>query len=282
LSRANTVSDDVLQNFVNENYAKAVKLDLGTWLLRNPLPAVCEPKLDGIRVFLFKSGEKLVVSSKHGMLFTPKTSPKVFARVPEFTHAPYQMILDGEYLSDEGLYLFDVLQVDDRDVRQMVLTERKKILREILEGTGLEVEYRTAKTSDEIAEYMDRIVKEDGEGLIVKNPSSRYGQPSSWLKLKRFETVDCFVVGYEETQEMRRTGIPRSWFIAVYGERGERVDLGKVGAFVEGVDPRRVKTGSVVEVQFQEVTEDVKLREPFIQRIRHDKTPEECLLSQIK
>ena len=40
-----TLSDQ-LPNYVLENYAKAVKLDLGTWLLRNPLPAICEPKFD--------------------------------------------------------------------------------------------------------------------------------------------------------------------------------------------------------------------------------------------
>jgi ATP-dependent DNA ligase len=273
---------DELQNYVLENHAKAVKLDLGTWLLRNPLPAICEPKLDGIRVFLFKSGEKLVLSSKHGMLFTPRGSPKVFARVPEFTHAPYQMILDGEYLSKEGLFLFDVLQVDDRDVRKLLLPDRKKILREILEGIGLEVEYRAVKTSSEILEYMEKTVEAGGEGIIVKNPASAYGEPNSWLKLKRFETVDCFVVEYEETQEMRRTGIPRSWYVAVYDELGGRVDLGKVGAFIESVDPKLVKIGSVVEVRFQEVTEDEKLREPFIIKIRHDKTPEECLASQIR
>ena len=44
------------------------------------------------------------------------------------------MILDGEYVIDEGVFFFDVLQVDDRDVRSQSLTERKKILREILEG----------------------------------------------------------------------------------------------------------------------------------------------------
>jgi ATP-dependent DNA ligase len=271
-----------LQNYVLENYAKAVTLDLATWLLRNPLPSVRETKLDGIRVFLFKSGEKLVLSSKHGVIFTPKGSPKAFARIPEFTHAPHQMILDGEYLSSEGLFLFDILQVDDRDVRPLLLPERKKILREILRDTGLEVPYKTMRTSEEIVEFMEETAKKGGEGLIVKNPTSTYGQPGSWLKMKRFDTVDCFIVDYEETQEMKRTGVPRSWHIGVYDDRGGRVDLGKVGAFVESVDPRQVKIGSVVEIRFQEVTDDVKLRQPFILKIRHDKTPDECLLSQIK
>ncbi len=273
---------DLLPNYVLENYSKAVKLDLSKWLLSNPLPSICEPKLDGIRVFLFKSGEKLVLSSKHGGIYTPKGNPKVFARVTEFVHAPHRMILDGEYVSNEGLFLFDVLRVDDRDVRPLALKERKKILREILKGTDLEVTFRVAKTSHEILRFKEDLVRRGGEGLIVKNPRSAYGQLNSWLKLKRYDTLDCFVIEYEETKEMKKTGVPRSWYVGVYDDGGQRVNLGKVGSFVEKVDPRQVTIGSVVEVRFQEVTDDTKLRAPFILRIRHDKTPAECLLSQIR
>ena len=96
------------------------------------------------------------------------------------------------------------------------------------------------------------------------------------------ETIDAFVIDYEKTQDMERTGTPHSWFVGVYDDQGQVVPLGKVGSFVEKVDPRQVKKGTVVEVRFQEVTEDMKLRAPFILRIRHDKTPRECLLSQVK
>jgi ATP-dependent DNA ligase len=242
-----------------------------------------EPKFDGIRVFLFKSGDKLVLSSKHGGVYTPKSSPQVFSRVPEFTHAPNRMILDGEYVAREakGLFLFDVLQVDDRDVRQKPLTNRKKVLREILRGTGLEVPYTVARSVERIVQLKDDSVKEGREGVVVKNPESTYGQPSSWLKLKRFDTVDCFVTGEVVTPELRRSGIARSWSVAVYDENGIGVDLGNVGSMVERVDPRQVKKGVVIEVRFQEVTRDNKLRAPFILRIRHDKTPEECLASQL-
>jgi len=273
---------DELPTYVQENYSKAVKLDLGSWIGKNPLPAFVEPKYDGIRVFLFKSGEKLVLSSKHGGIYTPKGTPQVFSRVPEFTHAPNRMILDGEYVAREakGLFLFDVLQVDNRDLRLKPLTERKKVLREILKGTGLEVPYTLAKTADKIMALRDENVKEGREGVMVKNPQSSYGQPSSWLKLKRFDTVDCFVTDYVETTEMKRTGVARSWSVAVYDDGGRVVELGNVGSTVERVDPRHVKKGSVVEVRFQELTKDRKLRAPFILRIRHDKTPDECLFSQ--
>jgi ATP-dependent DNA ligase len=271
-----------LPDYVAENFAHAVKQDLATWLLKNPLPCLVEPKIDGIRVFLFKSGDKLVLSSKHGAVYTPKSSPKVFTTVPEFLHAPHRMILDGEYVSTKGLFLFDVLQVDDRDLRSLVLRERKKVLREILEGTGLEVPFKLAKSMEEILALKERYVEEGNEGLVAKNPLSTYGEPNSWLKMKRYDTIDVFVMDYEKTQEMERTGVPRSWFVGVYDEEGHRVPLGKVGAFVEKVDPRQVKKDSVVEVRFQDVTEDMKLRGSFILRVRHDKVPRECLLSQLK
>jgi ATP-dependent DNA ligase len=272
-----------LPTYVQENYSKAVKKDLGEWLSKNPPPSLVEDKYDGIRVFLFKSGEKLVLSSKHGGIYTPRSTPQVFSRVPEFLHAPNRMILDGEYVAKEakGLFLFDVLQVDNRDLRAKPLMERKKVLREILKGTGLEVPYTLARTADRIVELRDATVKEGREGVMVKNPQSSYGQPNSWLKLKRFDTVDAFVTGFVDTKELRSTGIPRSWSVAVYDDGGQVVELGKVGSTVERVDPRKVKKGSVVEVRFQEVTRDRKLRAPFILRIRHDKTPDECLLSQL-
>jgi len=272
-----------LPTYVQENYSRAVKLELGAWLGKNPLPSLVESKYDGIRVFLFKSGDKLVLSSKHGGIYTPKGTPQVFSRVPEFVHAPNRMILDGEYVAREakGLFLLDVLQVDNRDVRPKPLTERKKILREILKGTGLEVPYVMARTAERIAELRDETVKEGREGIVVKNPLSSYGHANSWLKLKRFDTVDCFVTGLVETTEMKRTGVARSWSVAVYDDSGQVVELGNVGSAVEGVDPRKVKKGSVIEVRFQEVTRDRKLRAPFILRIRHDKTPDECLVSQL-
>ena len=272
-----------LPDYVLANYAKAVKKPLSDWLLMNELPSLIEPKYDGIRVFLFKSGDKLVLSSKHGGVYTPKGSPTVFSRVPEFSHAPHKMILDGEYVAREskGLFLFDVLQVDNRDIRAKTLIDRKKILKEILKGTGLEVPYTLAKTTDRIFAVRNEMVKEGREGIVVKNPMSKYGQRNSWLKLKRFDTLDVFVIKSVETQEMKRTGIARSWTVGVYDDKGQVVELGDVGSMVERVDPRQVKKGSVIEVRFQELTKDKKLRAPFIVRIRHDKTPDECMLDQL-
>jgi ATP-dependent DNA ligase len=272
---------DALPNFVLENYAKTVKMELGDWLISNPLPAISERKYDGIRIFLFKSGPSLVMSGKLGSVFTPRGNPTAFAKVPEFVHAPNRMILDGEYVSRDGVHLFDVLQVDDRDVRSLPLEERRKILDEILVGTGLEVDIHRVNTVQEIEELKNEYISKGFEGLIVKNPLSRYGQANSWLKLKRFDTIDCFVIDFEDTPERRGTGFARSWFVGLYDKAGQVVNIGKVGSFLEKVDPRSIAIGTVLEVRFQQVTEDKKLRAPFILRVRHDKLPAECSFSQI-
>ncbi len=275
------MSED-LSDYVLKNYAKATKMELGSWLFLNPLPSICEPKWDGVRVFLFKSGERLVLVGRHGSVFTAKGNPTVFSKIPEFVHSPNRMILDGEYVSGDGLHLFDVLQVDDREVKQLSLSERKDILHEILDGTGLETPMILAQSIDEISKFKEDEIQAGAEGIVCKNPTSRYGDTNSWLKLKRFDTIDCFVINCEDTPDFRRTGVPRSWLIGLYDDAGQIVEIGKVGAFVEKVDPRKVVKGSVIEVRFQEVTEDQKLRAPFIVKVRHDKTPDECLLSQIK
>ena len=273
---------DALATYVADNYSKAVKMDLSVWLQRNSPPAICECKFDGIRVFLFKSGEKLLVSSKHGGIYTPKSSPKVFSKLPEFTHAPNRVIIDGEYVSKDGLlHFFDVLRVDDRDLRSTILQDRKKVLHEILGGSEVESEFTLAHSFEEIQKIKEEYVEKGFEGIIVKNPLSTYGDPSSWLKMKKFESLDCFVIDYEETPEMKTTGIPRSWFVGVFDEKGEVVNLGKVGAFIEKINPSHVTVGSIIEVRYQEVTRDRKLRHPFVVRIRHDKKARECLVDQL-
>ena len=80
---------------------------------------------------------------------------------------------------------------------------------------------------------------------------------------------------------MDRSGIPHSWFIGIYDENNQVLEIGKVGTYLKEVDPTKIIVGTVLEVQYQEFTDDRKLRQPFIIKIREDKTREECRISQI-
>jgi len=264
---------DALPNYVQEYHAKASSLDLSKWLVNNPLPAICEPKYEGIRVFLFKSGDNLVVSGKMGGVYTPSSTPAVFSKFPELVHAPKRMILDGEYVSKDGMHIFDVLHFEDRDLRPLPLYRRKEILHQILAGNEIETHFITAESAEEIDRYREEILSKGGEGIIAKNPMSFYGESDSWLEIKRFDTVDCFVIDYEESPEKR------SWSIGTYDTSGKIVNLGEVSSYVENVDPKKIRLGSVVEVRFRLI--ENRFRAPFILRVRRDKAPSECLISQI-
>jgi ATP-dependent DNA ligase len=193
--------------------------------------------------------------------------------------------LDGEYVSPDKLHLFDVLRINDEDTTSLPLFKRKELLHEILAKTGtndFEVKSIQVNSHSEVLQTLDDFMSKGAEGIVLKNPNSKYGERSSWLKLKRYDTIDCFVLKYEKTGDMESTGIPHSWHVGVYDEAGQVVEMGKVGAYLKEVDPLKIKVGTVVEIQHQEVTEDLKFRHPHILRIREDKSPKECTTAQIK
>lgn len=266
---------DPLPSYVQERHAKACSLDLSSWLRDNPPPAICEPKYEGLRVFFFKSGDHLVISGKIGNIYTPAVNPVVFSKIPELVHAPRRFILDGEYVSKEGLHLFDVLQIEDRDIRPLPLYRRKEILHELIADSGLETPTCWADTEEEITKYAgESIGKEISDGILVKNPNSYYGEPNSWVRIKRFDTVDCFVIDLDTSGNSKK-----SWSIAVYDPAGKIVRLGEVGSYTDQVDPQKIRLGSIVEVRFSLV--DNKFNATFVQKLRRDKLASECTISQI-
>jgi ATP-dependent DNA ligase len=268
--------DETLPEFVARNSFKARAMDLSSWIQDNPLPTICERNYEGIRVFLFKSGDSIVISSKLSGVYTPTVNPKIFSRLPEFTRAPHRMILDGKYIAHEGLFFFDVLQIDERDVRTYSLSERKGILTEILRGNSVESPYELLDSRSEIETFREEMVSRGSQGIVVKAPLSTYGQKDSWLQLKRTDVIDCFVIDFEGGR-----GKKNSWSVGVYSPRGDIVNLGMVDSIIENVNIRPIGLGTVVEVRFQDFSRDQKLVAPFIVKINRDKAPSECLLSQI-
>ncbi len=265
---------DALPKYVEENYAKARAQDLSSWLLDNPLPTICEPKYDGLRVFFFKSGDHLIISGRHGNIYSPAGNPAVFAKIPELAHAPKKMILDGEYVSKDGLHLFDVLRVDDRDMRPLPLYRRKEILGGLLGDSELGTPFVLAETAEEIRKYSEETTPTSPEGIIVKNPASFYGQNNSWVKLRRFAAIDCFVIDLREDRDGKKI-----WTIAVYDPVGKIVPLGEVSSHQDRVDPKKVRLGSIIQVRYHFV-EDRFVAE-FVTKLRRDKLAVECTVSQI-
>src|ERR1700730_17925954 len=163
-----------------ENYARAVPMELNEWLSLNPFPSICEEKSDGFRVFAYKSNGKILLATRHGRIYSDATHPLLFKKLEILNtpDLPTQVIFDGEYVAPDELHIFDVLRVGEKDLARTMLLERKKILSTLLSGPrkNLDVPWALVNTVGEILAHKKDELSKGHEGIIVKNPSSLYGQ----------------------------------------------------------------------------------------------------------
>jgi bifunctional non-homologous end joining protein LigD len=202
--------------------------------------------------------------------------------------------------------VFDILEKDGKTLTNLPLMERKKILSDSLnEGANVLV-------SDFIEEkgeaYYQLALDKGLEGVVAKKKDSYYEEglrTGSWLKMKELRTCDCVIFGYTRGAEAREKTFG-ALLLGLYDKAGKPVYVGKVGTgfrqetlgiltdkfekLKTNVAPFKPETGDVVtwlepklvcEVIYQVVTRDIKLRMARFQRLREDKSPDECTLDQI-
>ncbi len=284
---------------------------------------IFEPKLDGTRALCYKDGQQLRFINRRDHEMTP--------RYPEFDFAGLigarTCVLDGEVVvfdgqgnpsfrllqkreqAAPGIYalrsgqhpanyiVFDILEIDGRDVTGQPLTERKRLLEAtVQENANLR---RIVYTADG-QKLWDLIYPKGIEGVMAKRIDGTYeeGKRSpSWLKIKTVITIDCVIVGF--THEHRAIS---SLALGVYVGKDLRF-VGRVGTgfteeflekLREALDKIRVPGPSVVnppegetewvqpelvcEVEYLELTSNYHLRAPVFRRLRDDKLPQECTL----
>jgi ATP-dependent DNA ligase len=270
-----------LQQFVQSNYAGAVKGSIGAWTLDHDLPVIVEPKYDGRRVFLFVSKGSGVYVTKHNGEYTRQSHPGLFSILPAFNAE--RLILDCENHTRASGYdkvvVLDILNVDGKDLRAQTQMARSMALGRLFADTEKfrKVPSRLAYSTEQIESLVKAFIADGYEGGMVKDPNAVYGESGAWLKQKKRDTGDFVILGPDpDDNGYRKTGIAHAWFIGAY-DRGNMVPWGRVGNYTVDVNPAEVVTGAVVEVSFQETTNADKLRDAFILRVRDDKLPTECI-----
>jgi DNA ligase D-like protein (predicted ligase)/DNA ligase D-like protein (predicted 3'-phosphoesterase) len=200
---------------------------------------------------------------------------------------------------------FDILEVDGKSLVHLSLEERRKILEErVKEGKYL---VRSVAVRGDGERYYAEAVKRGLEGVMAKRLGSRYepgARSDAWLKVKAIRTCDCVVFGYTRGEGARA----ETFGALVLGlcDEGRGVYIGKVGtgfddaglaSILAALNPLRVDSPTladaekgeitwvrprvVVEVAYQAVTRDGRLRMPRFLRIRTDKAPEDCTPDQL-
>ncbi len=216
-------------------------------------PCAAQPKLDGFRVQVhFKR-----VEGKSEIKFFSRNLQDMSSMFPDLVKAFIkcahdQVIVEGEAIAyDEAthtflpfqqtvkrkrkhdidqaaqdvplkLYLFDVLDIDGKNVMPLPHFERRKLLEKLfksckdgdIKNSDIKdssssivnvIEERLCQTVQELQDYFDKQISEGLEGLVVKKPEAPYTpgkRNSNWIKLKRSQeghltdTLDTVVLGY--------------------------------------------------------------------------------------
>lgn len=278
-----------------------------------------ERKVDGVRCLLTCAGGKASLTSRNG-----KSQDSAFPELVDEAAAAcaWPLVADGEIVAFEGkvtsfsrlqkrlgiqdedrarhtgvkvyLYLFDILNLDGYDLRQLPLRRRKAILQKAVEfGNGLRYMQHRNETGEK---YFDDACKRGWEGVIAKRADSTYTSARSrdWLKFKCGNQQELVIVGFTDPEGSRKgfgallLGYYEDDALRYAGRVGTGFDDELLGKLRKRMDKLARETSPldetirqagvhwirpslVAEIGFTEWTSSGKLRHPRFLGLRHDK-----------
>ena len=273
-------------------------------LERNDMSA--ERKWDGTRVYLVKRGTGVKI-------FTPSRKIDHSHRFPEIISDGKKLkanscIVDGEFVwldrrgDDKFLTMtagadtirdkigtrkfkfmaFDIIEKDGRQLTNLEIEERKQILDYVVPDS-LTIIKETEVVQRNKKAFYKKIIKNGGEGVMLKSNHSKYvpGKSKTWLKVKQTITFDVIAKGATPGSGARASSFGAlKCFIPI---NGRMTSIGNCGGGFKNEDLRQViplaRSGRpfVIEVKMMGygLSENNQMRQPRFLRLRLDKDPRE-------
>lgn len=276
---------------------------------------IFEIKWDGYRAIAEWVDKKLKLCSRNGLSFLEKY-PAIAEAVKKISH---DAVVDGEIvLLDENLkpsfqklqhfednthlpliyYVFDLLFLDQKDIRHLPLIERKKLLKKLLRKNKNSLLQYCDHIEEKGKDFFETAVKNNLEGMIAKKADSEYKcgiRSKDWLKIKHKKSREGIIVGYTQPRRSRKhfgalvLGQYDEGELKYMGHTGTGFDEKTLKELWNRMQPlitdhspfnQRVKVNMpvtwlkpklVCELNFSEVTEDGLLRHPVYTGLRIDK-----------
>lgn len=188
---------------------------------------IFEPKIDGHRLLLTLTNGVVQLYTRHGN--------DVTKQYPELHNVPVNcpdIVLDGEVAYTNPTtgaiefetvmerfrlnkapkireamkrlpvqyYVFDVLSVNNKDVRGKTFLERRSILNEVLTENNY---YRKVLQVDGTGVALFETIKDHQlEGIVAKRKDSRYvsRRSSNWQKIINYQYAEVVIAGYRKNQ----------------------------------------------------------------------------------
>jgi bifunctional non-homologous end joining protein LigD len=284
---------------------------------------IFEIKWDGYRAISEVNGKNIELYSRNLLSF--KT------HFPTITHELQNMkenvILDGEIvaLDKKGLpsfqllqqylktgkgdiryYIFDLLFIENKDLKETPLLERKKLLKDFLK----KINQPSLLFCDHVIFTGKKFFKECKklglEGIMAKKKDSIYRseRTKDWLKIKNQQSHEAIIIGFTEPKGSRSKfgslllAIRKNKKLKFAGHVGTGFDEKTLQGIFQILKPLVikkcpldeepktntqaiwVKPSVVCEVTFTEWTDDHRLRHPVFKGIRSDKTSKEVIMEK--
>lgn len=282
-----------------------------------------ERKLDGERCLaVIKKGKTTLYSRNH---------KKINISYPEIIKAfkntdLKDAVLDGEIVAFEGnktsfsklqerinvtskediknskikpyYYIFDIINLNNKDLRKLPLIERKKILKKTIDFKN-NLKYLNHKNQYG-EKYYNIACGKGWEGLIAKHRGSEYksSRSSKWLKFKCVKESEYVIGGYTQPEGQR---IGFGSLLIGYYHKNKFIYAGRVGTgfnddtlrklkklfinkkikkspfedFKDNNNNNFIKPELVAQIKYTEKTKAGKLRHPVYLGLRRDKKAKE-------
>jgi len=218
-----------------------------------------EPKWDGFRAIVFRDGDESYIQSrdlKPLNRYFPELEAPLKASLPERCIVDGEVVIAGDGgLQFEALLLrihpaesrvrmlaeqspasfvaWDLLALDDTDLRGEPQGERRRLLEQQLKGPLDPAVHLTPATTDRAlaADWFDRFEGAGLDGVVAKRLEGKY-QPGkrAMLKIKHQRTADCAVAGFRWHKNGPGTHIG-SLLLGLFDDAGTLHSVGVTSSF---------------------------------------------------
>ncbi len=217
---------------------------------------VYEPKWDGFRCLVFHDGDELLLQSRNRKplnRYFPELEPPLREQLPE------RVVVDGELVVPRGGLLdfdalaerihpaesrvamlaeatparfvaFDLLALDDRDLRSTPCQQRRELLERTLGDVRPPLHLSPATSDPEVArDWFARFEGAGLDGVIAKRAQGVYAPGQrTLLKVKHERTADVVVGGFRWHKDGEGVG---SLLLGLYDEHGHLRHIGVASSF---------------------------------------------------
>ena len=218
-----------------------------------------EPKWDGFRSILFRSGDRVEIGSRNEKPMTryfPEVVEAALANLPEKCVVDGEIIvvrpgedrLDFDLLSQRihpaasrvtklsvetpaRFVAFDLLALGEVDLTGRPFRERRALLEEALADAQAPVHLTPATTDRTVAaEWFTEFEGAGLDGLVAKQLDGPYEPDKRTMaKIKHERTADCVVAGYRTHKS--DAGLIGSLLLGIHDAEGQLLSVGVIGAF---------------------------------------------------